>query len=116
MKTLKLRAKKEWIEKIATGRKKIEYRAYSDFYVIKLAILPAVNKIFKPKPFTEIYLYCGNEKNSLFVKAEIKGIFLDNYDYFIRNNIKPPEGMTAKNMVFSIELGKIIETNVKITK
>jgi len=110
-KILKLRCCRKNTIEIIEGRKTVEYRNYSDFYVNKLAILPATDKKFVPKPYKILHLFCGNVKDSLFVTCEIKSINLDSYNYFIKNKITPPDGMSEKNLVFSIEIEKIIQTN-----
>ena len=86
MKPLHLTLKKKWFDKIASGKKTIEYREVKPYWNTRL-----VNK-----QYTEIHFKNGYSKSSPFMRIEYKGI----------SKRKVPE---LNNKVhYCIELGKVL--------
>jgi hypothetical protein len=88
---------------IASGQKKEEYRAISNYYIKKLCTIE--NGEFNPREdIKEIRFRKGYTQQTLIV--EIKGIYIDTFENFI------PENFKRGDTVFTIELGKIIVDNL----
>lgn len=87
MKILHLTLKKEWFDKIASGKKIVEYRE----------IKPYWDKRLKNKKFDEIYFKNGYSASAPFIRVECKRIDIKKVEMF---NNKP---------YYCISLGKILE-------
>ena len=85
METLKIVIKKEWFDKIASGKKKIEYRDV--------------------KPFWQSRLYDANGKKRNYDNIE----FINGYNVDAKRMVTKYEGFDKKGRKFNIKIGKIIK-------
>lgn len=83
--TLKIVIKKEWFDLIKSGKKKIEYREQSDFWVSRL--------------------YDENDKKRKYDQIE----FINGYNKNARRMLTKYEGFSSKDGLFHIKIGKIIK-------
>ena len=85
LKTLKIVIKGEWLDLILSGKKKIEYREQSDFWVSRL--------------------YDENDKKRKYDQIE----FINGYNKNARRLLTKYEGFSSKSGLFNIRIGKIIK-------
>lgn len=103
-----LRIKQKHLISIVKGEKKEEYRAISSFNIARLCELSKDNTVTGFKDIDAIKFYVGNEQNGLFAVVQVLGIFQDEFETVI-------DGAPAPGSIcFTIELGEILETNVKL--
>ena len=84
MKTLKIVIKKEWFDEIKSGKKKIEYR--------------------EAKPFWDSRLKDANGKYIKYDEIE----FINGYVKNARRMITKFDGVSLKDNIYNIKVGKII--------
>lgn len=112
METLHLTLKKKWFDMILSGEKKEEYREVKDYWMKRLAGLDGCGTSYnftilcnnenKCKHYDVIVFKNGYSKNAPTIKIECKGIEVK----------EGKKQWGAPNYrVFSIKLGKIIETS-----
>jgi hypothetical protein len=85
METLKIVIKKIYFDQIASGEKKIEYRAV--------------------KPFWQSRLYDANGKKRIYDNIE----FINGYNADAKRMITKFEGFEKKGLKYNIKVGKILE-------
>ena len=98
-----LQIKEKYLNEIIAGVKPIDYRECKPFYISRFCELNKKGEIDSIKKFDTIKLYVGNVKDGRYVVCECIGIFLTKYEKYI------PEGMKKGDILFEIELGKILE-------
>lgn len=99
---LSLRIKKQYLDQIIAGTKTVEYRAFTDFYTSRLAIVEN-GMIADFQPHKKVKLYVGNTPDAPYAICEVEGIYLCKYI----NEI--PEGFEKDDYAYEIHLGAIIE-------
>lgn len=106
--TVSLRIKKEFLMQIVSGQKKEEYREINEFNISRLCILSKDFAAIDVKKYDFVNFYVGNKKDAEYAILICKGIFVDTF----KNEIEgaPPVGTQC----FTIELGEVVETNVKL--
>lgn len=101
---ISLRIKKEHLDEIVAGTKKIEYRAFTDFYISRLANV-SNGEITSCKRPTSCRLYVGNNPSAPYAVVEVKEVELCQYMEHI------PQGAKKGDIAFEIHLGNILESN-----
>lgn len=94
---------------IMSGQKKEEYRSVTDYYINRFCTFATKNGEeectgFKPIKFIKFAV--GYRKDRKWAIVEVKGLFLDTFEKFL------PEGFEKGAEAFTLELGKIVKTNV----
>ncbi|WKS95347.1 ASCH domain-containing protein [Riemerella columbina] len=99
---------KPWFQEILNGTKKEEYRAFTDFYISRLAVVDDEGCIVDTKTYDTVKFQMGYGKNAPQMVVKVKRIRLD-----IDEDVDLDAGdlLTADNCNFTIELGKILETS-----
>lgn len=99
--------KEQYFNEILAGTKKEEYRSLSDHY-FKMFWNKGKDGVYdQKKKIDKIILAVGYRKDRKTALVEVKGIFIDRFIDFI------PAGMNKGDECFTIELGKVLETNFK---
>jgi len=95
----------ENFNEILEGKKKEEYRSLSEHY-FRMFMIKAKDGVYdKKKKINKIILAVGYRKDRKTALIEVKGIFIDRFENFV------PEGLQKGDECFTIELGKVLETN-----
>jgi competence protein ComGF len=100
-----LQIKKQYLNEIYEGKKTSEFREFKPFYISRFCNLNKDGEVESFKKIDTVKLYIGNEKNAKYVILNVKGIYINKYE----NEI--PQGLKKGDLMFEIELGKIIEHN-----
>lgn len=90
MNVLFLTVTKHWFDEIKSGKKKIEYREYKQYWISRL----------KGKSYDIVEFRNGYQRNADKLRAEYLG-------YNILRGVKNPLG---KDKVFAIHLGRLLNT------
>lgn len=98
-----LQIKEQCLNEIISGKKTSEYRKVNRFYISRLCEVNKKGEIENIKHFDLLKVYLGNVKEGRYAICKIKGIYLNQYE----NEI--PEGLKKGDMLFEIEIGKILE-------
>ena len=101
---LSLRIKKQYLDEIISGTKKIEYREENDFYAERLGIIED-GEVIDTKQFDTVKFYTGEKTDCQFAIVKCNGVYLVRYE----NEI--PEGMKKGDMAYEIELGEVLKHN-----
>lgn len=95
MRVLHLTIYREFFDKIASGKKKNEYREYKDFWIKKLLKKPGG----KPKIFDEVHFRNGYRDDNPFMRVK-----------FLKTKFgKWPSGEKKNKRCFDIYLGKVLD-------
>lgn len=105
MKQLSLRIKKIYFDEILAGVKKIEYRAFNDFYLSRLTKRNKNGLVVEIIQYDTVKLYIGNEQNAPYLIIKCQKIEICQYQNYI------PDGFNKGDVAFEIILGEIVETN-----
>ena len=99
---------KEWFTEILEGRKKEEYRDFTDFYISRLCECDEKGEIIDFKKYKTVKFQLGYQKNAPQMIVEIKDILIETDE-----GISPENGdfLTTDNCKFVIALGEILEKN-----
>lgn len=105
LETLWLTVEKKWFDQILSGEKKIEYREIKRYWVKRLTNQNddgSVNGDSFYKKFRFVRFQNGYAKNSRWVIAEFKGIYMTEIEH---EHFPEPVG------VFAIRLGEIVKSS-----
>lgn len=97
---------KQWFTEILEGRKKEEYRDFTDYYINRLCVLNEEGEIINTKNYKTVRFQLGYQKSAPQMVVEVKDILIE-----MDENIDIDKGdlLTTDNSNFTIILGEILE-------
>lgn len=93
---------KHWFNEILSGRKKQEYRDFTEFYIQRLGVVDKENQLVDTRKYKTVRFQMGYSKNAPQIVVECKGVFIE-------HDPDAEDELTTDNCNFCIELGEIIE-------
>ncbi|MCW0510656.1 hypothetical protein [Riemerella anatipestifer] len=92
---------REWFNEILSGRKKEEYRAFTDFYIRRLAVIDKDGDLIDTKKYETVKFQMGYSKTAPQMIVEVKEILIEHDE-------DAGDEQTTDNCNFVIVLGDIL--------
>ncbi|MDY3524950.1 hypothetical protein AWM67_08495 [Riemerella anatipestifer] len=92
---------REWFNEILSGRKKEEYRAFTDFYIRRLAVIDKDGDLIDTRKYETVKFQMGYSKTAPQMIVEVKEILIEHDE-------DAGDELTTDNCNFVIVLGDIL--------
>ncbi|WVX90425.1 hypothetical protein [Riemerella phage vB_RanS_GDF21] len=92
---------REWFNEILSGRKKEEYRTFTDFYIRRLAVIDKDGDLIDTKKYETVKFQMGYSKTAPQMIVEVKEILIE-------HDKDAGDELTTDNCNFVIVLGDIL--------